>query len=238
MNSSPNITFIHGFLGHPDDWSEVIELLPGEHQCKAISLPSCDEQVDFVEYCQGLSSQIEDNSIIVGYSLGARLALGIALNSDKKINRLILESGNPGIAESTEREQRLEQDNSLAKMLTKQRLKDFLERWYSQEIFSSLRDRRKRLVKVKSQQLNLETTKSILLGLTPAKMPNFWPQLNQLSMPCLYISGELDEKYCRIGAEFTKQLPNSEHRIVGNTGHNVHLENPAEFSKLLMEFIS
>jgi len=118
-SSRPTLVFLHGLLGSTVDWQHIVAELSQDYQCICIDLPghagSQAVTVNDFKHVQQLIittlSQYQlDNVILVGYSLGARLAMTIACeqaaNWPFTIDGLLLESGNPGLNSSAEQLQR------------------------------------------------------------------------------------------------------------------------------------
>ena len=196
----PSLTFIHGFMGHPSDWDEVRAALP-EFQTTAVNiLPSSDWQSSVRQ----LADSIPDRSVVVGYSMGARLALGIALES-QRVAGVVFVSGNPGLETDAARDQRWEADQKIANQLEQlepDSLKPFLEQWYQADVFASLPlEIRREQIARKREFLSPDWPK-ILRTHSVSRQPNYWPSLKQLSIPTAVVAGELDEKYREIAVRF------------------------------------
>lgn len=112
-NIKPVLVFLHGLLGSKSDWQKVIKKLP-HFQCIALDLPfhGKAKQVvvkNFEQTAQYLSSQIKNKVkdkpyFLIGYSLGGRLSLYYALQSNcEKYNLqgLILEGANLGLSKKS-----------------------------------------------------------------------------------------------------------------------------------------
>ncbi len=112
---SPKLYFFHGFSGSPEDWSGVIENLPG-CTCQALTYPF----------------DLPSDGILIGYSMGGR----IALNSPRP---KIIISGHPGLQTPEEREARAAQERAWIDKLHKATISEFFDTWYQQPIFTSLK---------------------------------------------------------------------------------------------------
>ena len=84
---------------------------------------------------------------------------------------------------------------------------------------------------------NVKGLANSLRGFSTGKMASKWGKLYVLSFPVLIITGSMDKKYEQIASKMEKSFPHSEHKIVDDTGHNVHLEKPKEFIKLVNNFL-
>lgn len=69
-------------------------------------------------------------------------------------------------------------------------------------------------------------------------MPNLWPQLNQIQIPTCIIVGALDNKFCKIAEKLSSIIPNHELNVVDHSGHTVHVEEMAEFDRIVVGFIN
>ena len=66
-----------------------------------------------------------------------------------------------------------------------------------------------------------------------------WSRLKELTMPVLVIAGANDEKYRRLAERLVSEIgDNATLKIVENSGHTPHLEQPEIFQDLLSNFIS
>ncbi len=198
--------FIHGFLGSPADWDPITQGLEAPFKC--LTLPGhCDAPLDLASF----EKEIPEGSLLVGYSMGGRLAMQFAHKFPKKVGGLVILSANPGL--ETGVDERLIQDEKWATLLERD-FDTFLDEWYAQPMFGYKRSRKghdpKRLAKV-------------LRTLSPAKLPNLWPHLKNFFCPKLFLFGENDIKYRLIGNRLRKYF---EVVFVPDAGHAIHIEQP------------
>lgn len=173
---------------------------------------------------------------LMGYSMGARLALLYALEYAEEVTHLVLESGSVGIEEEGERQARYVADRALAERIRAHDITWFSETWAKLEIFKT-----QQCLPPKVQQqiqgrrlLNSPHALAFTLeGSGQGSMPYVGHRLGELTMPVCYISGELDTKYTAIGAQYFDDV----HRIVPQVGHNVHVEAPTAYQQMLEEFL-
>ena len=232
----PSLTFIHGFMGHPSDWDEVRAALP-EFETKALEIRSA---ADWRSSVDRLSGSIPDQSVVVGYSMGARLALGIALDSPQRCVGLVFVSGNPGLETAAAHEQRWEADQNVAKQLEQldsESLEPFLERWYQANVFASLPQGIRRDQIARKRKLFSPDWPKILRTHSVSRQPDYWSRLKQLSIPTAVVAGELDEKYREIAVRFEGEVRSGQvsKTIVPNCGHIVHREQPAALVRVIRD---
>lgn len=172
---------------------------------------------------------------LMGYSMGARLALLYALEYPHEVTHLILESGSVGIEDEGGRQDRYVADQALAERIRAHDITWFSETWAKLEIF---RTQQGLPTKVQQQIRGRRLLNSphalafTLEGSGQGTMPYVGHRLSELTMPICYISGELDAKYTAIGAKYFGDV----HRIVPQVGHNVHVEAPEAYRQILERF--
>lgn len=215
------IIFLHGFLGSPDDWNPLTQYIQQPFQ--SITLPGhCNTPLD----PSFLERKIPENATIVGYSLGGRLAMDFARKFPQRIDSLIILSANPGM--ESKKEKRVIQDEKWVTIIENEGMDRFLEKWYAQELFSSfsLTDE----IKKRRKKHDPKSIIEILRTLSPAKLPNLWPHLKNFSFPLLFLFGESDIKYRKIG----KRLMES-HEVIWIRGasHPIHLEAPKTIAGII-----
>ena len=173
--------------------------------------------------------------ILIGYSMGARMALYVALQQPHMVSHLVLISGTPGLVTQAERSARLQSDNELADHIEKIGTPAFIDEWLALPIFSGLSDQtNQRNDRIRNTAKGLAD--SLRFAGTGTQEPQ-WPNLHQLSMPVLLMVGELDVKFTTIAKDMQQLLQSSEMKVVPNVGHTVHLEDPATTGHILDSII-
>jgi 2-succinyl-6-hydroxy-2,4-cyclohexadiene-1-carboxylate synthase len=247
------IIFLHGFTGSVNDWNFVTEQPSEKFSSIFIDLighgkSDAPNSVEFYE----TKFQIEllkyvldyfdlENVILVGYSMGGRLALSFTIKYQESVDALILESTSFGIENEIERLERIESDKKLAEQIENSSVKGFINKWIKAPLFDSLKnvglEKFNTLKNDKIRNNNLVGLKNSLLGFSTGKMENYFLKINNLQVKTLLIVGELDEKFVKINIKANSILANSELEIIKESGHNVHFEKPKEFLKFLNRFI-
>ena len=173
---------------------------------------------------------------LMGYSMGARVALLYALEYPEEVSHLVLESGSVGIEDEADRQDRYFADIALGNRIRENHIQWFSETWAKLDIFKT-----QQYLPAKVQQqiqgrrlLNSPHALAFTLeGSGQGSMTYVGHRLSELTMPVCYISGELDAKYTAIGARYFGDV----HRIVPQVGHNVHVEAPEMYQQILKEFL-
>jgi len=173
---------------------------------------------------------------LLGYSMGARIALLYALEYPLEVTKLILESGSVGIEGIVERSERCEADVALGKRIREQTIEWFAETWANLDIFKSqytLPNAVQNRIQHRRLQNSPHALAFTLEGSGQGVMPYVGHRLQELTMPICYISGELDTKYTEIGKQYFAHA----HHVVLGAGHNVHVEKPCQYMCIVKEFL-
>ncbi len=241
---------MHGFMGSSADWAVVISALDERFYCVAPDLPGHGSSVGLTPQAytiEGAAKMLRElldglgisRAALVGYSMGGRLALYLALRYPERCSALFLESASPGIEDAAERELRREADEERARRLESDDFGDFLADWYRQPLFASLARREELLdqnIEARLRNDPGELARS-LRGVGAGRMPSLWGELAALRMPTLAVAGELDARYVEISARMAALGPRVRAAVVPETGHNVRLENPEAYLASLKRFL-
>ena len=214
-------------IGHGD--SDIPE------EGEAYTIPQMIEDLHTVIY-----HMVGDRYYLMGYSMGARIALSYALEYESEIKGLILESGSVGIASDDERAERRKADEDLAVRIEDHDGAWFATRWAEAPIFESqnqLSEGVEELIYLRRSNNSTYALACTLRGSGQGVMPYVGDKLEKFSVEGLYVSGALDTKYTTIGRDVFGKLPNFKHVIVEGAGHNVHIEKPQVFEQAVLDFL-
>lgn len=236
-------------MGDCHDFERVISNLSG-FCCLAVDLPGHgqtivqeDSDYQMPNVAQALINLLVElnikQCILVGYSMGGRIALYLAIHFPQYFPGVILESASPGLSSQLERDRRRAKDFKLAEQLDSSDFDfaDFLQQWYGNPLFASLGKHPHYPQAIARRLCNdpNQLAKSLrLIGL--GTQPTLWKSLAEIQIPLLLIVGELDAKFVRINQIMANSCPQASLYRINSTGHNVHFEAPLQFSQLLKYF--
>ncbi|MEZ4386991.1 MAG: alpha/beta fold hydrolase [Candidatus Krumholzibacteriia bacterium] len=241
---------LHGFLGRGADWDAFaaavdlpgLELdrpdLPG-HGPHPRPVPP-----HFAAWVQWLEERLHMATApvhLLGYSLGGRLALALALAEacTGKVASLTVLGASCGLASHDERRARAAADGELAAALERDGLAPFLDRWYRQPLFAPACRTYGHAALVASRgQGQAGPLAAALRASGTGAMPNLRPGLGCLRIPVLALAGTLDPKFCALGQEIAAGAPRGQLRTVDGAGHALLLEAPGTCARLWTEFIN
>jgi 2-succinyl-6-hydroxy-2,4-cyclohexadiene-1-carboxylate synthase len=251
-NSAPTLVLLHGFTGSAAAWGHQLDAL-ANYGLRIIALDllghgesdaPADPQRYAIECCQqdilaalqelGVS---KNQAILLGYSMGGRIALYTAFSGF--FRALILESASPGLDDPAEREQRRRNDEKLAASIEREGIPAFIEHWENLPLFASQKtlpiECRQALHRRRLQNSAAGLAQS-LRGIGTGVQPPLYVRLPTLHIPVLLVAGELDTKFTAIARHMAQMLPQAQLHIVPGAGHTVHLERPEEFASLVGDF--
>lgn len=245
-----SITLLHGFLGLPSSMSRAAHalrsalglpvravLLPGHGEAPwGLEHSSFDEVVEAAEarwFPRG-----GDGHILIGYSLGGRLALGLGARLPG-LARVVAVGAHVGLTSEGERRERAAQDDARARMVEAGGLEAFTIAWAKEPIFASQRRLAASLLAEQEGARRSHTTRGVawaLRVLSTGRMPDLRPRLAKDERVDL-VAGALDAKFVEHHRAARAALPRARTWTVPACGHNVLLEDPlgsvALFTRLL-----
>ena len=252
IKSADDIFFLHGFTGSSNDWSGVLPAIDNRFNRFTIDLlghgksdfpnePSLYSWELQVEQLNKIITEFTDRKVILsGYSMGGRLALCYAYTYPERVLGLILESSSPGIRDKRQREKRIRDDEQLARVISSNRIDEFIELWINKEIFSTQRrfsEEKRNEIKNSKMRNNPIGLSNSMRGFSTGRMPNLHSHLKKMNTIILLLTGELDTKFTALNKSIVNKFPSARHVIVKNAGHTVHLEEPAKFIAAVNDFL-
>ncbi len=234
---------LHGAVGAASDWRSLASGL-AKHgistravdlwrflQCESVTMPEFGKRLNADAEGEVSRSQ---RRILIGYSMGGRLALHALLEAGLWDAAVII-SANPGLQDPQEAAQRRSQDAQWATRALTESWSDFLAAWNAQPILGgALRDERedKKLI-----QRRREIARSFV-DWSLGNQESLWDSLTEIKIPVLWIAGETDPKFSAIAQEAAAKSPNFSLAIGPAAGHRVPWENEAWLTEKIYHFLT
>lgn len=234
---------LHGAVGAAADWrSMATRLATHGISTRAVDLwrfLEC-ESVPMPEFGRRLNADAEGEvsrgrrRILIGYSMGARLAIHALLEGGPWEAAVII-SGNPGLREASEASARRGEDAVWAAQALTQSWPDFVENWNSQPILGgAIRDEREDR---KLMQRRREIARSFV-DWSLGNQESLWEKLSTIKIPTLWIAGENDPKFRALAEEAAVLSEHFSLAIAEDSGHRVPWENEPWLTEKIAEFVS
>ncbi len=221
---------LHGAVGAASDWRALASGLAGEGvSTRAVDLwrfLEC-ESVPMTEFGKRLNADAEgeisrgQKRILIGYSMGGRLALHALLEKGPWDAAIII-SANPGLRDLEEASARRASDTVWATRALTSPWNEFLESWNSQEVLGgAMRDEREDR---KLMQRRREIARSFV-DWSVGSQESLWGRLPEIEIPVLWVAGEKDSKFAQIAREASALTKNFQLAIAQDSGHRVAWED-------------
>lgn len=253
LGEGPPLVLLHGFTGSAEAWGAlatrlsqrfrtILFDLPGHGRSPA---PERPEAARLAQVADALVRELDRLGIPeaawLGYSLGGRVALHVALAHPTRVRRLVLESTSAGIGDPAERAARAAADEDLARSIERDGLASFVERWLAQPLFAtqqSLPDEVRTRERARRLRGSAAGYAAALRAMGAGDQAPLWSRLPELRAPTLLLAGELDVKYAGLARAMAQRLPAARVEVTQGAGHTVHLERPDAWLGAVEQFLS
>jgi 2-succinyl-6-hydroxy-2,4-cyclohexadiene-1-carboxylate synthase len=232
------MVLLHGFTQTGVSWRPVVERLGDDVEVVAPDLPghgtAGDERLDLV----GTAATVADlggRATYVGYSMGGRVALRLALDRPDLVERLVLVGATAGIDDPAERVARRQADEALARRIEADGVGAFLTGWLAQPLFAGLTPEPDDLA-ARRANTAAGLAASLRLSGTGTMDPPWWAELAALAAPTTIVAGEHDAKFRALGQRLAAAIGGGSSatvEVVAGTGHACHLQDPSEVAKVI-----
>ncbi len=225
---APKVVFLHGFTQTGNSWKPIAESIAaaGYHSV-VIDLPghgdSSGVRAD-LRRSADMVAAIGGVGTYVGYSLGGRVTLHLALMYPHLTKSTVLIGAHAGIADDDERARRREADDAIEKRLVEIGVDAFVREWVVQPLFGDLKitdaelaDRMRNTVEGLASSLRLAGT---------GAQTSLWPRLREVSAPVLAMAGARDEKFSALAEQIAAAVGQGRALLVPNADHAAHLQQP------------
>jgi 2-succinyl-6-hydroxy-2,4-cyclohexadiene-1-carboxylate synthase len=225
------LVLLHGFTQTRQSWRRTVAALGGRYRALAPDLPGHGQAAErrpasFSACAAYVRALAGDRCVLVGYSMGGRIALHTALATPGTVDRLVLIGASPGLADPAEREQRRRADEALAGRIETIGMPAFAEEWGAQPLFAGQDARVAAAAHADRLGNTPEGLAAALRGLGTGAMTPLWDRLPQLAMPVTLVVGERDENFRAIAERMAAALPDARLAVVDGSGHAAQLERP------------
>lgn len=225
---------LHGFLGLPSDWDSL-----GLESLHPFNLNSFSHWNTLQEWARAFNDHMsqffsgDERPILMGYSLGGRLALHALIHNPLLWGGGIVISAHPGLDQAVAKQSRLEEDKKWAKRFQQDPWEELMETWNSRSIFSqdSFVFRREAKDYCRKELASLLEKSSL------GYQENLRDSIYQLPLPILWLVGEKDQTYSRLSHTLSFQHSHSCCRVIPNAGHRVPWEQPLLFKTQIESFL-
>jgi 2-succinyl-6-hydroxy-2,4-cyclohexadiene-1-carboxylate synthase len=235
----PRLVLVHGFTQTARSWGRFGQLVAAGRQVVSVDLPGHGGSSTVRADLAGSGALVTEVASsdgapfdLLGYSLGARVALHAALAAPPGLRRLVLIGGTAGIEDPVMREERRKRDDALAAEV-EAGPDAFLARWVAAPMFAGVREpgleeRRRNTAEGLASSLRLAGTGS---------QAPLWDRLGELRAPLLAVAGADDVRFALAAARLARSVPGGVFSLVPGAGHAVHLAQPELCAVIVRRFL-
>ncbi len=245
------LLLLHGFTGRGTSWGSHARAFARSFRLVTVDLPghgrsgaggpdqmtverTADDLAEILARASALPASV------LGYSLGARIALRMAVAHPEAVHRLVLESPSAGLPTDAERAARRAADEDLATTIERDGIEAFVDRWERQPVFASQASlapaaaARQRAIRLANQPAGLAAS---LRGAGQGSMEPLHDRLAEVTAPTLVVAGAIDAVGRSRAEQVARGIPVARLEVIDLAGHTPHLEQPAAFRRLALDFL-
>jgi 2-succinyl-6-hydroxy-2,4-cyclohexadiene-1-carboxylate synthase len=234
---APPVVLIHGFAGGPSMWDDTLPDAWRGPGLRRLCLPGHGgapraSATRFEDVVAEIADQVPFRCHLVGYSMGARVALAWALSRPEQVASATLIGVQPGLEDLKERGHRARWDEEQAALIERLGVEGFIDKWEKLPLFAS--QTRHATARALRQQREMRLAHDAhglawaMRHLGVGAMPPWWAALRRCQTPLELLVGEQDTKFRLLATRIVAAAPRARQRVVAGVGHNVALEAPAE----------
>ncbi len=224
------ISALHGAVGSPDDWTALESSLGWP--MRKVNLWDSPPGLDLGAWGAHFCRTEKPGGLLLGYSLGARLALHALLQAPDRWRAAVLLCPHPGLTSEAERRERTAADGHWAHLARSLPWEEFLQTWNAQPVLGAM--------PVAQTQRGLESHRSEIAASfdrwSLGRQRDLRAELSKIQVPVLWLTGSRDEKFTRLAAGCCEWLAQCRHRVIPNAGHRLHLEASDEVAAEMKRF--
>ncbi len=235
------VVLLHGFTQNLDCWGPFAELLAETHEVVLIDAPGHGaanhpdhDSSDLWESAR-LIGEVGGRAHYVGYSMGGRMALHLALSHPELVRSLTLIGATAGIDAEEDRATRRNADDALAQRLLDEGLEAFLERWLANPLFAHL-DQEAAALRARLTN-RPEGLAASLRNVGTGSQEPLWSRLCEIEVSALVVVGDQDVKFTQLGMRLIEELPNAAMASAPG-GHPIQSEQPDAVAATIRRFLS
>lgn len=243
---SAPVVLLHGFTGSPSSFDALARHLPDDaplfrpallgHAGGPLSGEGWDEEIGRLTGL--IRREVGEGVHLVGYSLGARIALSILASAPELASRATLNGARLPPASPAERRARADRDEALARRLELEPLETFVRAWEALPLFETQRALPREVRERRRRERLMHDPEGLAVSLRVlglAQMPDLRLELGGVLTPITLAVGSLDSAFSAHAEELLAHLPRARRVLFEGAGHDLTLERPAELAASIME---
>jgi 2-succinyl-6-hydroxy-2,4-cyclohexadiene-1-carboxylate synthase len=246
------LILIHGFSDNLSLWYNQVPEFSKQYQVLTLDVrghgqtetPDGEFSINlFAEDVRELLNALQiEKACVLGYSMGGRIALQLALNHPESVTGLVF--ANSGIAgagyqmSEEQMKEMTERRQQMIEMFDTGDIERIADTMTERSMSPGIRDAKPALFQ-RYKEIKMQNSPRYYTPIMQAMMASAAdpPDLGQIKCPVLIIAGERDEFMPLDIAEYMKKTLHKASLEVFPTGHASALETPKEFNRAVLDFM-
>ncbi|MGI8439281.1 MAG: alpha/beta fold hydrolase [Thermoleophilaceae bacterium] len=232
--AEPYVVFLPGFMQRGEAWAPVAERVGQRYRCLCLDHRTSTWWERLAEVCAAAPA----GSVLVGYSMGGRLALHAALAEPERYAALITVGASPGIEDPAARAERRAADERIAAWMERASIEEVVAHWEALPVFEAQSPElvaAQRPGRLSHEPARLAT---LLRSGGQGALEPLWGRLGALEVPILAVAGARDGVYVEAAERLGALVPAARAVTIADAGHAAHLERPVRMAQLIVGFVS
>jgi 2-succinyl-6-hydroxy-2,4-cyclohexadiene-1-carboxylate synthase len=241
------VTLLHGFTLTGESWAELVRHMPagwrwltpdvrGHGSAETAPCTMDDCLADLVAMWDHVGVE---RSHVVGYSMGGRLALHVAVRLPERTRSLLTIGAHAGL-DPDAREARRRADETLAQRIEREDIEPFVRYWEALPIFAGIARRGPEFagwlhsLRLSNRPAGLAAS---LRGMGAGAMEPLWSELGAIHVPTTFVAGDQDGAFMAVALRMAEHVSGSRLSTVPDSGHAVHFEQPEAMAGILADHL-
>lgn len=222
------VTLVHGFLGSPGDWDAVVRELGAGVDADSVPLGELGcESVEHAARALAVRVTERGSRVLVGYSLGGRIALAAMAHLPPDMPLVLLSTG-PGVEDAAQRAARASEDDARAEAIRRDGLAAFVDAWYRMPMFAALRATKGfERIRTRRASGDGEFWARCVAACSPGRSTPRWDLLPRLAPGSAFAVGTEDDRYASNADRAGRTAPGLRIERIAGAGHALPIEAPA-----------
>ena len=247
--NGPDVVLLHGWAMHGGVWDELVEQLATNFTLHVVDLPGhgrsrVSDELGLASISRAIFEvvmpRLSQPAIWLGWSLGGLVAMQVALDHPKWVNKLLLVSASPCFTKRDDWQDAI--DAEILTMFAQQLSEDFastLQRFLALQVKGSEHAKQAlRALKTRMLSVRQPEQQALAAGLTILENSDLKQQLAELTMPVLLVAGERDMLVPHSAIpKVAGMLANAQFKIIKAAGHAPFISHPQQFNQLVETFL-
>ena len=229
----PLVVFVPGFMQRGEAWAPVAREVGERYPTLCLDFGTWS----FEERLAELREAAPPGAVVVGYSMGARLALSLAVREPQRFGTLATVGGTAGIEDAGERKRRLAADLDLAEWMQRAPIEEVVARWEASPVFDGQPAELVEAQRPGRLSHRPPALARLLRSAGQGALEPVWDRIPSLPMPLLAMAGERDVRYADAARRLAELAPRGRAELLPGAGHTAHLEEPGLTARLLLAFL-